>query len=159
VSRRRTRSIECTTVTRSDAVIRYVSQAPPVYPIYPPHCCKISILCYSAMFMSRALPMRNAMSIEPHAMHRHCFISFPAPSPPQEADMWYRKPSPFLIKPTNSPNYLSSSFFNRSVDCWNSLSQTLKEVNSLGTFKKNLFMIDLSSFSIGSAFVIHLLFS
>jgi len=42
-----------------------------------------------------------------------------------------RKPSPFLIKPINNPNYLLSSFFNRSVDCWNSLRQTLKEVNYL----------------------------
>jgi len=58
-----------------------------------------------------------------------------------------RKPSTFLIKPINSPNCLLSSFFNRSVDCWNSLPQTLKEVNSLDTF-----MVDLSSFLIGSAF-------
>jgi hypothetical protein len=63
-----------------------------------------------------------------------------------------RKPSPFLIKPINSPNYLLTSFFNRSVDCWNSLPQTLKETNSLVTFRKNLSMIDLSSFLIGSAF-------
>ena len=63
-----------------------------------------------------------------------------------------RKPSPFLIKPINGPNYLLSSFFNRSVDCWNSLPQTLKEVNSLGTFRKELFNVDLSSFLIGSAF-------
>jgi len=63
-----------------------------------------------------------------------------------------RKPSPFLIKPINGPNYLLSSFFNRSVDCWNSLPQALKEVNSLGTFKKELFNVDTSSFLIGSAF-------
>jgi len=64
-----------------------------------------------------------------------------------------RKPSLFLIKPMNSPNYLFSSFVNRSVDYWNSLPQTLKEVNSLGTFRKNVFMVDLhmSSFLIGSA--------
>jgi hypothetical protein len=63
-----------------------------------------------------------------------------------------RKASSFLIKPINSPNYLLSSLFNRSVDSWNSLPQALKEVNSLGTFKKNLFMVDLSSFLIGSIF-------
>jgi len=34
------------------------------------------------------------------------------------------------------------------VDCWDSLPQTLKEVNSLGMFRKNLFMVDLSSFLI-----------
>jgi len=34
----------------------------------------------------------------------------------------------------------------------NSLPQALKEVDSLGPFKKNLFMVDLSSFLIGSAF-------
>ena len=33
-------------------------------------------------------------------------------------------------------------------------SSNIKEVNSFGTFKKNLFMIDLSSYLIGSAFVI-----
>jgi len=63
-----------------------------------------------------------------------------------------RKPSSFLIKPINGPNYLISSFFNRSVDCWNSLPQTLKEVNSLVTFRKNLFMVDLSFFLIGCVF-------
>ena len=63
-----------------------------------------------------------------------------------------RNSSPFLIKPFNSPNYLLSSFFNRSVDCWNSLPQALKRVDSLGAFRKNLFMVDLSSFLIGSAF-------
>ena len=52
-----------------------------------------------------------------------------------------RNSSPFLIKPFNSPNYLLSPFFNRSVDCRNSLPQALKEVNSLETFKKNLFMV------------------
>jgi len=63
-----------------------------------------------------------------------------------------RKPSPFLIKTINSTNYLLSSFFNRSVDCWNSLPQTLEEVNSLVTFRKNLLMVDLSSFLISSTY-------
>ena len=35
---------------------------------------------------------------------------------------------------------------------WNSLPQTLKETNSLVTIRKNLSMIGLSSFLIGSAF-------
>jgi len=52
----------------------------------------------------------------------------------------------------DSPNCLLSSFFNRSVDCWNLLAQTLKEVNPLGTFRKNLFMVDLSAFLIVGAF-------
>ena len=60
-----------------------------------------------------------------------------------------RKPSPFLIKPINCPNYLLSSFFNRSVDCWNSHPQTLKEVDSLGTFRNKLLNVD---FLIGIAF-------
>jgi hypothetical protein len=63
-----------------------------------------------------------------------------------------RNPSPFLIKPLNSPNYLLTSFFYRSLDCWNSLPPQLRHVNSLFIFKRQLLKVNLNSFLIGSVF-------
>jgi hypothetical protein len=64
-----------------------------------------------------------------------------------------RKPDSFLIKPLNKPNYLLTSFFYRSVDCWNSLPTSVKQSTSLQTFKTKLLTVDLKLYLIGSAFV------
>ena len=64
-----------------------------------------------------------------------------------------RKQESFLIKPFNKPNYLLTSFFYRSVDCWNSLPLSVKNSTSLHTFKTKLLTVDLSLYLIGSAFV------
>ena len=63
-----------------------------------------------------------------------------------------REPLSSLFKPANSPNCLLTSFFYRSVDCWNSLPPELKQVHSLINFKRELLSVDLSNFLIGSAF-------
>jgi hypothetical protein len=62
-----------------------------------------------------------------------------------------RKSEPFLIKPLNKPNYLLTSFFYRSIDCWNSLPVVLRQSKSLYVFKTKLLIVDLSHFLIGSA--------
>jgi len=62
----------------------------------------------------------------------------------------------------NHHHFLSSSstilitfYHHSSTDQWTAgIPQTLKEVNSLGTFRINVLMVDLSSFLIGSTFVI-----
>ena len=64
-----------------------------------------------------------------------------------------RKPEPFLIKPLNKPNYLLTSFFYRSVDCWNSLPWSVRQSSSLQAFKAKLSTLDLTFYLIGSAFV------
>lgn len=63
-----------------------------------------------------------------------------------------RKTEPFLIKPLNKPNYLLTSFFYRSIDCWNYLPVSVKQSASLRVFKTKLLTVDLSHFLIGSAF-------
>lgn len=63
-----------------------------------------------------------------------------------------RAPSSFLIKPINRPNYVLSSFFYRSIDCWNSLPLNLKQSKSLAIFKHSLLSVDLNVFLKGSAF-------
>jgi hypothetical protein len=57
------------------------------------------------------------------------------------------------IKLLNKPNYLLTSYFYRSVDCWNSLPLIVKNSTSLQTFKAKLLTVDLSLYLIGSAFV------
>ena len=63
-----------------------------------------------------------------------------------------RVSSSILIKPLKRPNYVLSSFFYRSIDCWNSLSLLLKQSKSLNVFKHNLKSVDLTQFLKGSAF-------
>jgi hypothetical protein len=63
-----------------------------------------------------------------------------------------RKPESFLIKPLYKPNYLLTSFFYRSVDCWNSLPLSVKNSASLPSFKTKLLTVDLTRYLIGSAF-------
>ena len=63
-----------------------------------------------------------------------------------------RVSSSILIKPLKRPNYVLSSFFYRSIDCWNSLSILLKQSKSLSVFKHNLKSVDLTHFLKGSAF-------
>ena len=58
----------------------------------------------------------------------------------------------FIQKPTNGSKTFFSSFCNRSVDCWNSLSQETRSINSLCSFKSAIHKLDLSSFLYGSAF-------
>ena len=59
-----------------------------------------------------------------------------------------RSSSPKLIKPAKGNNTVMFSFFNRAIDCWNSLPHNLRFCNSLSTFKRQLCTIDLSSFLI-----------
>ena len=48
-------------------------------------------------------------------------------------------------------NFVLSSFFYRSIDCWNLLSLTLKQSKSLNVFKYYLNSFDLTEFLKGSA--------
>jgi hypothetical protein len=63
-----------------------------------------------------------------------------------------RAPAPTLTKPLNKPNYVSTSFFYRSLDCWNSLPLQLKQCSSLNVFKCQLKLVDLARFLKGDAF-------
>ena len=63
-----------------------------------------------------------------------------------------RAPAPILMKPFNKPNYVLTSFFYRSLDCWNSLPLKLKQSTSLNIFKRNIRSVDLTKYVKGNAF-------
>ena len=63
-----------------------------------------------------------------------------------------RTPLPILLKPAKCSAKFISSFFNRSIDCWNSLPPALRTADSLSHFKSMLLRTDLSFFSICDAF-------
>jgi hypothetical protein len=63
-----------------------------------------------------------------------------------------RSTVPRLLCPVRSKQQLSSSFFYRQVNTWNSLPDSLKTVKSLCSFKTGLNNIALSSFLIGTYF-------
>ena len=70
-----------------------------------------------------------------------------------QPSMFTRNPSPFLIKPLNCPNYLTSIFY-RSLHCWKSLQPELRQTKSLNIFKRKLGLqkLNLNNFLIGSVF-------
>jgi len=57
-----------------------------------------------------------------------------------------RTASPKLIKPIKGNNNVMYSFFNRAIDCWNTLPHELRFCDSLPLFRKRLNSIDLSAF-------------
>ena len=57
-----------------------------------------------------------------------------------------RTVSPKLLRSAKGNNAVMHSFFNRSIDCWNSLPHDLKYCSSCDTFKKQLKTVDLSNF-------------
>jgi Reverse transcriptase (RNA-dependent DNA polymerase) len=63
-----------------------------------------------------------------------------------------RAPAPTLLKPLNTPNYVLSTFFYRSLDSWNSLPLHMKQCTSLNMFKSNIKSVDLNRFLKGHAF-------
>ena len=63
-----------------------------------------------------------------------------------------RSSMPLLQKPLRCNTKLSSSFFYRQVDAWNSLPCALKSLPSLTSFKSAIKQINLSSFLKGNAF-------
>ena len=56
-----------------------------------------------------------------------------------------RSSMPYLQKPVKCSSKVSSSFFYRQVDAWNSLPCHLRNCSSLLTFKLDLFQVDLST--------------
>ena len=56
---------------------------------------------------------------------------------------------PRLQKPVKGSAKFFNSFFNRSIDCWNSLPSDIRESRSLSVFKKAITKFDLSVFTIG----------
>ena len=56
-----------------------------------------------------------------------------------------RTASPKLLRSAKGNNAVMHSFFNRSIDCWNSLPH-LKYCNNSITFKRQLKAVDLSNF-------------
>ena len=63
-----------------------------------------------------------------------------------------RSSMPLLQKPLRCNSKLSSSFFFRQVDAWNSLPCALKSLPSLTSFKSAIKLTNLSSFLKGNAF-------
>jgi hypothetical protein len=59
---------------------------------------------------------------------------------------------PLLLKPASGSVKFFSSFFNRSIDCWNSLHPSIRFADSLSKFKTLLSSVDLSMFLIGDMF-------
>ena len=57
-----------------------------------------------------------------------------------------RSSIPYLQKPVKCSSKVSSSFFYRQVDAWNSLPSLLRNCSSLLTFKRDLNQVDLSTF-------------
>ena len=62
-----------------------------------------------------------------------------------------------FIKPFKRPNYVLSSFFYRSINCWNSLSLTLKQSRSLNVFENNLNSFESTKFLKGMSYIVLLL--
>ena len=69
-------------------------------------------------------------------------------NPPPSA----RSKLPRLVKPPHCSSQLSSTFFYRHTDAWNSLPETLRMSKSLPAFKNGLQKVDLSKFLLCSAF-------
>lgn len=63
-----------------------------------------------------------------------------------------RSSMPLLQKPLRCNSKLSSSFFFRQVDAWNSLPCALKSLPSLTSFKSAIKLTNLSTFLKGNAF-------
>jgi hypothetical protein len=63
-----------------------------------------------------------------------------------------RSTFPVLLKPAKGSAKYFGSFFNRSIDCWNSLHHSIRSADSLSKFKNLLFSADLSQFLIGDVF-------
>jgi hypothetical protein len=57
----------------------------------------------------------------------------------------------YLRKLPKASNVLSSSFFCRNVDAWNSLPPSLRHASSVLSFKHRLKLIDMTSFSTGTS--------
>lgn len=57
-----------------------------------------------------------------------------------------RTGGPKLLKAAKGTNTVMHSFFNRAIDCWNSLPRDLKICDNVTAFKKRLTTTDLSSF-------------
>jgi ribonuclease P/MRP protein subunit RPP40 len=57
-----------------------------------------------------------------------------------------------LLKPISGSAKYFSSFFNRSIDCWNSLNPSIRSADSLFKFKTLLSSVDLTKFLIGDVF-------
>ena len=69
-------------------------------------------------------------------------------NPPSSA----RSKLPRLVKPLHCSSQLSSSFFYRHTEAWNSLPESLRLSKSLPAFKNGLQKIDLNKFLLCSAF-------
>jgi hypothetical protein len=59
-----------------------------------------------------------------------------------------------LLKPVRGSAKYFSSFFNRSIDCWNSLNPSIRSADSLFMFKTLLSSVDLTKFLIGDVFLV-----
>jgi len=57
-----------------------------------------------------------------------------------------RTSSPKLLKPVKGSTSYFNSFFNRSIDCYNSLPHDIKHCNSLPLFKKLINTVDFSRY-------------
>ena len=68
-------------------------------------------------------------------------------NPPPSA----RSKLPRLVKPLHCSSQLSSSFFYRHTEAWNSLPESLRLSKSLPAFKNGLHKVDLSKFLLSSA--------
>src|SRR5664279_2758258 len=68
--------------------------------------------------------------------------------PPQSS----RTPLPLLQNPLRGSAKFFSSFFNRSIGCWNCLSPATRTTDSLPKFKSLLSNTDLSRFLVGECF-------
>jgi hypothetical protein len=58
-----------------------------------------------------------------------------------------RTASPKLLKAAKGNNSVMHSFFNRAIDCWNSLPHDLKYCSNIMLFKKRLSSIDLTQYT------------
>ena len=52
----------------------------------------------------------------------------------------------YLIKPLCHTNLFQNDFFNRCINCWNSLPKEVVECNTVKLFKSSLSRVDLSAF-------------
>ena len=121
------------------------------------------IPCLSSLSYPERLATIDLESLELRRLHTDLVMYFKilnnlTPLPSHEYFNFFYPPSssrtllPLLQKPAKGSVKYFSSFFNRSIDCWNSLGTSVRSADSLSKFKSLLYRTDLSKFLVGNVY-------
>jgi len=121
------------------------------------------IPCLSSLSYPERLAIINLDSLELRRLRTDLLMYYKiinnlTPLPSSDYFKFYYPPAssrtnyPILVKPNKGSAKFFSSFFNKSIDCWNSLSPSIRSVDTLSKFKSLLLSVDLSKFLVGDLF-------